>query len=85
MYVPVIRKQGIDRTIRYIVILSQTCNIKFKSFQNIGSTQLHVIITQHLFISNQMFFSTIDHYTMNQSRSVNKDHEFSSQHTQKGP
>ncbi len=30
-------------------------------------------------------FSTIDHYTMNQSRSVNKDHEFSGQHTQKGP
>ncbi len=30
-------------------------------------------------------FSTIDHYAMNQSRNVNKDHEFSGQHTQKGP
>ncbi len=53
--------------------------------KRIRSTQLHVIITQHLFISNQMFFSTIDQYTMNQFRSVIKDHEFSGQHTQKGP
>ncbi len=59
--------------------------IQLGNSKGIRSTQLHVIITQHLFISNQMFFSTIDQYTMNQSRSVIKDHEFSGQHTQKGP